>query len=105
MFLIQVSCICGTAVKPQVELINSLLFAVVSVSANLRDHKQAISAVSLTASAAVWLQVTPSVFSQEMQQSTEERFDSITEVHPPHVLELLDMASHHKVNANGVIPH
>ncbi|KAI3370851.1 hypothetical protein L3Q82_007368 [Scortum barcoo] len=42
--------------------------------------------------------VTPSVYTQEMLQSTEDRLANITEVHPPRILELLDMSktSHHK---------
>lgn len=56
-------------------------------------------AVSLTACAALWLQVTPSVFTQEMLQSTEERLGNTTEVHPPRILESLDMTktTHQKV--------
>ncbi|CAI5655386.1 unnamed protein product [Oreochromis niloticus] len=42
--------------------------------------------------------VTPSVFTQEMLQSTEERLSNTAEVHPPRILELLDLsaAPHHK---------
>lgn len=50
---------------------------------------------------AVCLQVTPSVYTQEMLWSTEERLANTTEVHPPQILELLDMSktTQHKVNA------
>ncbi|XP_025999986.1 hydrocephalus-inducing protein-like isoform X2 [Astatotilapia calliptera] len=37
--------------------------------------------------------VTPSVFSQEMLQSTEERLSNTAEVHPPRILELLDLSA------------
>lgn len=52
--------------------------------------------------AAVCLQVTPSVYTQEMLQSTEERMANTNEMHPPQILELLDMSktTHHKVNAS-----
>lgn len=57
---------------------------------------------------AVCLQVTPSVYTQEMLQSTEERLANTTEVHPPQILELLDMSktTQHKVNLpdNAEIP-
>ncbi|KAG7229797.1 hypothetical protein INR49_012446 [Caranx melampygus] len=36
--------------------------------------------------------VTPSVYTQEMFQSTEELLANTTEVHPPRILELLDMS-------------
>ncbi|XP_047451812.1 hydrocephalus-inducing protein homolog [Mugil cephalus] len=44
--------------------------------------------------------VTPSVFTQEMLQSTEERLGNTTEVHPPRILELLDMTktTRHKLS-------
>lgn len=50
---------------------------------------------------AVCLQVTPSVYTREMLQSTEERLANTTEVHPPRILELLDMSktTQHKVNS------
>uniref|UniRef100_A0A3B4VD89 HYDIN axonemal central pair apparatus protein n=1 Tax=Seriola dumerili TaxID=41447 RepID=A0A3B4VD89_SERDU len=66
----------------------------------LEDRKQAISAVSITDCAAVCLQVTPSVYTQEMLQSTEERLANTIEVHPPRILELLDMSktTHHKLS-------
>uniref|UniRef100_A0A3P8R5Q1 Abnormal spindle-like microcephaly-associated protein ASH domain-containing protein n=1 Tax=Astatotilapia calliptera TaxID=8154 RepID=A0A3P8R5Q1_ASTCA len=35
----------------------------------------------------------PSVFSQEMLQSTEERLSNTAEVHPPRILELLDLSA------------
>ncbi|KAG7520061.1 hypothetical protein JOB18_021887 [Solea senegalensis] len=43
--------------------------------------------------------VIPSVYNQEMLQSTEERLANTKEVHKPRILELLDMSSttHHKV--------
>lgn len=37
--------------------------------------------------------VTPSVFTQEMLQSTEERLSNTAEVHPPRILELLDLSA------------
>uniref|UniRef100_UPI003AADF4DB hydrocephalus-inducing protein homolog n=1 Tax=Centroberyx gerrardi TaxID=166262 RepID=UPI003AADF4DB len=42
--------------------------------------------------------VTPSVYTQEMLQSTEERLANTNEMHPPRILELLDMGetTHHK---------
>ncbi|XP_035521672.1 hydrocephalus-inducing protein homolog [Morone saxatilis] len=42
--------------------------------------------------------VSPSVYTQEMLQSTEERLANTKEVHPPRILELLDMSvtTHHK---------
>lgn len=45
-------------------------------------------------------QVTPTVYTQEMLQSTEERFANNKEITLPRVLELLDMSksSQHKVN-------
>lgn len=47
-----------------------------------------------------FLQVTPSVYTQEMLQSTEERFANNKEITQPRILELLDMSksSQHKVN-------
>ncbi|XP_022605572.1 hydrocephalus-inducing protein homolog [Seriola dumerili] len=44
--------------------------------------------------------VTPSVYTQEMLQSTEERLANTIEVHPPRILELLDMSktTHHKLS-------
>ncbi|XP_034444093.1 hydrocephalus-inducing protein homolog [Hippoglossus hippoglossus] len=44
--------------------------------------------------------VTPSVYSQEMLQSTEERLANTKEMHPPRILELLDMSktTHHKLS-------
>ncbi|CAB1432185.1 unnamed protein product [Pleuronectes platessa] len=44
--------------------------------------------------------VTPSVYIQEMLQSTEERLANTKEMHPPRILELLDMSktSHHKLS-------
>ncbi|XP_071313817.1 hydrocephalus-inducing protein homolog isoform X2 [Trachinotus anak] len=44
--------------------------------------------------------VTPSVYTQEMLQSTEERLANTIEVHPPRILELLDMCktTHHKLS-------
>ncbi|KAG7521590.1 hydrocephalus-inducing protein-like [Solea senegalensis] len=43
--------------------------------------------------------VTPSVYTQEMSQSAEERLANTREVHPPRILELLDMSktTHHKL--------
>uniref|UniRef100_A0A3B4XGU3 HYDIN axonemal central pair apparatus protein n=1 Tax=Seriola lalandi dorsalis TaxID=1841481 RepID=A0A3B4XGU3_SERLL len=66
----------------------------------LEDRKQAISAVSIIDCATVCLQVTPSVYTQEMLQSTEERLANTIEVHPPRILELLDMSktTHHKLS-------
>uniref|UniRef100_A0A3Q3KPP0 HYDIN/VesB/CFA65-like Ig-like domain-containing protein n=1 Tax=Monopterus albus TaxID=43700 RepID=A0A3Q3KPP0_MONAL len=55
--------------------------------------KQAISVVCILHCAAVCLQVTPSVYTQEMLQSTEERLANTTEMHPPRILELLDMSN------------
>lgn len=48
------------------------------------------------------LQVTPSVYTQEMLQSTEERLANSKELHPTRILELLDISrtTHHKVNAS-----
>nr|XP_029134421.1 hydrocephalus-inducing protein homolog [Labrus bergylta] len=45
-------------------------------------------------------QVTPSVYTQEMLQSTEERLANSNEVQPPRILELLDMSmtTHHKLS-------
>ncbi|GAA6221266.1 hydrocephalus-inducing protein homolog [Lates japonicus] len=42
--------------------------------------------------------VTPSVYTQEMLQSTEERLANTNEIRPPRILELLDMSktTHHK---------
>ncbi|KAK2841889.1 hypothetical protein Q5P01_012089 [Channa striata] len=42
--------------------------------------------------------VTPSVYAQELLQSTEERLANTNEMHPPRILELLDMSktTHHK---------
>ncbi|KAM9351908.1 hydrocephalus-inducing protein homolog [Symphorus nematophorus] len=42
--------------------------------------------------------VTPSIYTQEMLQSTKERMDNTSEVHLPRILELLDMSktTHHK---------
>ncbi|XP_070763174.1 hydrocephalus-inducing protein homolog [Enoplosus armatus] len=44
--------------------------------------------------------VTPSLYTQEMLQSTEERLAHTNEVHPPRILELLDMSktTHHKLS-------
>ncbi|XP_026221932.1 hydrocephalus-inducing protein homolog [Anabas testudineus] len=44
--------------------------------------------------------VTPSVYTQEMLQSTEERLANTNEIHPPCILELLDMSqtTHHKLS-------
>ncbi|XP_045894223.1 hydrocephalus-inducing protein homolog [Micropterus dolomieu] len=44
--------------------------------------------------------VSPSVYTQEMLKSTEERLANINEVHPPRILELLDMSktTHHKLS-------
>ncbi|XP_076588631.1 hydrocephalus-inducing protein homolog [Chaetodon auriga] len=44
--------------------------------------------------------VTPSVYTQEMLQSTEEHLANTNEVHPPRILELLDMSktTHHKLS-------
>jgi len=44
-------------------------------------------------------QLIPSVYAQKMCQTTEERLSNTYEVHPPRILELLDMseATHHKV--------
>ncbi|XP_074533739.1 hydrocephalus-inducing protein homolog [Halichoeres trimaculatus] len=44
--------------------------------------------------------VSPSVYTQEMLQSTEERLANTSEVHPPRILELLDMSmtTHHKLS-------
>lgn len=72
------------------------------ITAELRDRRQAISAVNIIACAAVCLQVTPSVYTQEMLQSTKEHLANTTEVHPPRILELLDMSktTHHKVTAS-----
>ncbi|XP_029378255.1 hydrocephalus-inducing protein homolog [Echeneis naucrates] len=68
----------------------------------LKDDKprRAISADTIIDYATVCLQVTPSVYTQEMLQSTEERLASTIEVHPPRILELLDMSSatHHKLS-------
>lgn len=66
------------------------------------DRKQATNAVNIIACAPVYLQVSPSVYTQEMLKSTEERLANINEVHPPRILELLDMGktTHHKVNAS-----
>lgn len=71
------------------------------VNAKLSDSKQAVSAVNIIACTTVCLQVTPSVYTQEMLQSTEERLDNTKEVHLPRILELLDMSksTHHKVTA------
>ncbi|XP_030613884.1 hydrocephalus-inducing protein homolog isoform X2 [Archocentrus centrarchus] len=48
--------------------------------------------------------VTPSVFTQEMLQSTEEHLNHTTEVHPPVNLELLDMSTttHHKCSSADI---
>uniref|UniRef100_A0A3Q4BV25 HYDIN/VesB/CFA65-like Ig-like domain-containing protein n=1 Tax=Mola mola TaxID=94237 RepID=A0A3Q4BV25_MOLML len=45
-------------------------------------------------------QVIPSVYTQEMLQSTEERMANNKELHPPRILELLDIskATHHKLS-------
>lgn len=50
----------------------------------------------------MFLQVTPSVYIQEMLQSTEERLANTNEIYRPRILELLDMnqSTNHKVNAN-----
>lgn len=47
----------------------------------------------------MFLQLVPSVYAQEMSQSTEERLANTYEMHPPRILELLDMTetTHHKV--------
>ncbi|XP_049928998.1 hydrocephalus-inducing protein homolog isoform X2 [Epinephelus moara] len=44
--------------------------------------------------------VTPSVYTQEMLQSTEERLANTNEMHQPRILELLDMSktTHHKLS-------
>nr|XP_019962004.1 PREDICTED: hydrocephalus-inducing protein homolog [Paralichthys olivaceus] len=44
--------------------------------------------------------VTPSVYTQEMLQSTEERLANTKQIHPPRILELLDMSktTHHKLS-------
>ncbi|XP_053175951.1 hydrocephalus-inducing protein homolog [Scomber japonicus] len=44
--------------------------------------------------------VTPSVYTQELLQSTEERLANTNEMHPPRILELLDMSktTHHKLS-------
>lgn len=44
--------------------------------------------------------LTPSVYSQEMSLSTEERFANTKEVHPPRILELMDMSmtTHQKMS-------
>ncbi|KAM7413943.1 hypothetical protein PAMA_018980 [Pampus argenteus] len=44
--------------------------------------------------------VTPSVYTQEMLQSTEERLANTNKMYPPHILELLDMSktTHHKLS-------
>lgn len=61
---------------------------------------QAISEVNIIAIDAVCFQVTPSFYTQEMLQSTEEHLANTNEVNPPHVLELFDKSKtiHHKVN-------
>lgn len=71
------------------------------MTTKLRGSKQVISAVNAIACAAVCLQVTPSVYTLEMLQSTEEHLANTNEVHPPRILELLDMSktTHHNVNA------
>lgn len=45
------------------------------------------------------LQLIPSVYAREMCQTTEERLSNTYEMHPPRILELLDMSetTHHKV--------
>lgn len=47
--------------------------------------------------------MTPSVFTQEMLQSTEQRLRNTKEVHRPQVLEWLDTSNtqHHKVNVSS----
>lgn len=47
----------------------------------------------------MFLQLIPSVYAQEMSQSTEERLANTCEMHPPRILELLDMSetTHQKV--------
>lgn len=68
------------------------------ITAELRI--QAISEVNIIAFDAVCLQVTPSFYTQEMLQSTEEHLANTNEVNPPHILELFDTSKtiHHKVN-------
>ncbi|XP_040894088.1 hydrocephalus-inducing protein homolog [Toxotes jaculatrix] len=48
--------------------------------------------------------VTPSVYTQEMLQSTEERLANTNEIHPPRILELLDMSksTHYKLSSVDV---
>ncbi|XP_042266839.1 hydrocephalus-inducing protein homolog isoform X2 [Thunnus maccoyii] len=48
--------------------------------------------------------VTPSVYTQEMLQSTEERLANTNKMHPPRILEQLDMSNttHHEVNLSLV---
>lgn len=41
-----------------------------------------------------YVQVPPSVYTQEMLQTTEERLASTQEIQPPRILELLDMSDH-----------
>lgn len=45
-------------------------------------------------------QVTPSAYTQEMLQSTEERLANTNDMQQPHIVELLDMSetTHQKVN-------
>ena len=47
----------------------------------------------------ILLQLSPSVYAHEMSQTTEERLANTHEIHPPHILELLDMSetTHQKV--------
>ncbi|KAM9376112.1 hydrocephalus-inducing protein-like [Pholidichthys leucotaenia] len=51
--------------------------------------------------------VTPSVFEQEMLQTTEDRLSNTMEVHPPRILEWLDMtkASCHKISRHVKLDH
>lgn len=69
------------------------------ITAELRI--QAINEVNIIAcDSVVCLQVTPSVYTQEMLQSTEEHLANTNEVNPPHILELFDTSKtiNHKVN-------
>lgn len=47
------------------------------------------------------MQLTPSAFAQEMSQSTEERLANTHLMHPPRILELIDMTetTHQKVKS------
>ncbi|XP_010782068.1 hydrocephalus-inducing protein homolog, partial [Notothenia coriiceps] len=48
--------------------------------------------------------VTPSVYTQEMLQSTEERLAKLKEMHQPRILEHLDISNttHHKLSVVGM---